>query len=127
MSLDLKALDEIIKSATGSALHEVLSPILEDEKKKQRDMSKRLKELEAEDDKEEGLEEAEDEGDEGLHANFKLSKGGEIISLIKDNTIVDQIEFGPQISEVSSGRLTGHTGKLENLSPTPGASNRTYK
>ena len=69
----------------------------------------------------------EDEGDEGLHANFKLSKGGEIISLIKDNTIVDQIEFGPQISEVSSGRLTGHTGKLENLSPTPGASNRTYK
>ena len=65
MSLDLKALDEIIKSATGSALHEVLSPILEDEKKKQRDMSKRLKELEAEDDKEEGLEEAEDEGDEG--------------------------------------------------------------
>ena len=69
----------------------------------------------------------EDEGDEGLHANFKLSKGGEIISLIKDNTIVDQIEFGPQASEVSSGRLTGHTGKLENLSPTPGASNRTYK
>ena len=69
----------------------------------------------------------EDEGDEGLHANFKLSKGGEIISLIKDNTIVDQIEFGPQVSEVSSGRLTGHTGKLENLSPTPGASNRTYK
>ena len=65
MSLDLKALDEIIKSATDSALHEVLSPILEDEKKKQRDMSKRLKELEAEDDKEEGLEEAEDEGDEG--------------------------------------------------------------
>ncbi len=69
----------------------------------------------------------EDEGDEGLHANFKLSKGGETISLIKDNTIVDQIEFGPQVSEVSSGRLTGHTGKLENLSPTPGASNRTYK
>ena len=60
----------------------------------------------------------EDEGDEGLHANFKLSKGGETISLIKDNTIVDQIEFGPQVSEVSSGRLTGHTGKLENLSPT---------
>ena len=54
MSLDLKALDEIIKSATDSALHEVLSPLLEDEKKKQRDMSKRLKELEAEDDKEEG-------------------------------------------------------------------------
>ncbi len=69
----------------------------------------------------------EDEGDEGLHANFKLSKGGEIISLIKDNTIVDQIEFGPQVSEVSSGRLAGHTGKLEKLSPTPGTSNRTYK
>ena len=69
----------------------------------------------------------EDGGAEGLHANFKLSKAGEMISLIKDNTIVDQIEFGPQVSEVSSGRLSGHTGKLEKLSPTPGTSNRTYK
>ena len=60
MSFDLKALDEIIKSATNSALQEVLSPILEDEKKKQKDMSSRLKELESEEGKEE-LDEAEEE------------------------------------------------------------------
>jgi len=71
---------------------------------------------------------ADEDGDEeGLHANFKLSKGGEVIFLMKDNAIVDQIEFGPQVSEVSSGRLSGHTGKLEKLNPTPGTSNRTYK
>ena len=46
---------------------------------------------------------------------------------VKDNAIVDQIEFGPQVSEVSSGRLSGHTGKLEKLIPTPGTSNRTYE
>lgn len=64
MSFDLKALNEIIKSATDSALKEVLSPILEDEKKKQKDMSTRLKELEAEDQKEE-LDEAEEDDEEG--------------------------------------------------------------
>ena len=63
MSFDLKALDEIIKSATNSALQEVLSPILEDEKKKQKDMSSRLKELEAEEGKED-LEEAEEDSPE---------------------------------------------------------------
>ena len=60
MSFNLKALDEIIKSATSSALQEVLSPILEDEKKKQKDMSKRLKELESEKEIDE-LEEGEDD------------------------------------------------------------------
>ena len=60
---DLKGLDELIKRATDSALTEVLSPILEDEKKKQKDMSDRLKELEGSDESEE-LEEGEEEGDE---------------------------------------------------------------
>ena len=66
----------------------------------------------------------EDGGAEGLHANFKLSKSGEMIFLIKDNTLVDQVEFGLQVSEVSSGRISGRAGKLEKLRPTPGAANR---
>jgi Ca2+-binding EF-hand superfamily protein len=66
----------------------------------------------------------EDGGDAGLHANFKLSKTGETIILSHRNAIVDQIEFGPQISEISSGRVSGHTGKIEKLRPTPGAANR---
>ena len=69
----------------------------------------------------------EDGSSEGLHANFKLSKSGEVIFLVKDNAIVDQIEFGPQASEVSSGRLSGHTGKLEKLSPTPGFANQAFE
>ncbi len=69
----------------------------------------------------------EDGSSEGLHANFKLSKAGEVISLMKDNAIVDQIEFGPQVSEVSSGRLSGHTGKLEKLRPTPGIANQAFQ
>jgi len=66
----------------------------------------------------------EDGGTKGLHANFKLSKAGEMIFLTKGNTLVDQVEFGPQISEISTGRLSGHRGKLEKLHPTPGAANR---
>ena len=69
----------------------------------------------------------EDGGAEGLHANFKLSKAGEMIFLIKDDTIVDQIEFGPQVSEISSGRLSVPNGKLEKLRPTPGNPNQSYK
>ena len=66
----------------------------------------------------------EDGGDEGLHANFKLSKKGEMIILTKDHTIVDKVEFGPQTSEISNGRISGHKGKLEKLRPTPGTANQ---
>ena len=69
----------------------------------------------------------EDGGAEGLHANFKLSKAGEMIFLFKDDTIVDQVEFGPQVSEISSGRLSVPNGKLEKLRPTPGNPNQSYK
>jgi len=69
----------------------------------------------------------EDGGAEGLHANFKLSKAGEMIFLFKDDTIVDQVEFGPQVSEISSGRLSVPNGKLEKLRPTPGTPNQSYK
>jgi len=66
----------------------------------------------------------EDGGDEGLHANFKLSKNGEAIILTRSDAIVDQIKYGLQTPEISSGRLSGRAGKLEKLRPTPGATNR---
>jgi hypothetical protein len=68
----------------------------------------------------------EDGGDDGLHANFKLSKAGETIILSRASAIVDKVEFGPQISEISSGRVSGLSGKLEKLRPTPGAANRAF-
>jgi len=68
---------------------------------------------------------ADKDGDnEGLHANFKLSKDGEWIILTNSDAIVDKIDFGPQMPDISSGRISGHTGKIKNLHPTPDAANR---
>jgi hypothetical protein len=66
----------------------------------------------------------EDGGDEGLHANFKLSKDGEVIILTNQDAIVDSLKYGPQISEVSSGRIAGDNGTIRKLRPTPGSPNR---
>ena len=54
-------LDEIVRNATGSALSEILSPLLEDEKKKQKSMEEELSELESDDKKQNELDEADDE------------------------------------------------------------------
>ena len=66
----------------------------------------------------------EDGGSAGLHANFKLSKGGESIILSNSDVVVDKVEFGPQMPDLSSGRISGHTGKIEKLDPSPSAANR---
>ena len=66
----------------------------------------------------------EDGEDEGLHANFKLSKDGEVIMLTNQGALVDGLKYGPQISEVSSGRISGDKGGIQKLRPTPGAANR---
>ena len=65
-----------------------------------------------------------DGGSEGLHANFKLSKNGESIILTNSDAVVDKIDFGPQMPGISNGRIFGHTGKIKNLHPTPGAANQ---
>ena len=40
-----------------------------------------------------------------LHADFKLSKGGEAIGIFAaDGTVVDYVEFGPQTTDYSEGR-----------------------
>ena len=70
----------------------------------------------------------DEDGSQGeLHANFKLSKDGEIITL-HDSTanglvLMDEIEFGPQTTDVSSGRFPDGADNMENLAPTPGSSN----
>ena len=64
MSLKNLNLDELVRSATGVALKEILSPLLEDEKKKQDAMEAELSELESSDDKKDDLDEADDEEEE---------------------------------------------------------------
>ena len=59
----LKDLDRLIREATMSSFGELLSPLLEDERKKQGDMADRTKALDASDSADE-IDEAEDEGTE---------------------------------------------------------------
>jgi hypothetical protein len=60
----------------------------------------------------------------GLHANFKLAKGGEVVLLIgQDDTLIDSLEFGEQRADVAFGRYPNGVGRLQLLPPTPGAPN----
>ena len=66
----------------------------------------------------------EDGADGELHANFKLSAGGESIHFSReDGTILDEVTFGEQTADVSYGRLPNGTGPFTDLSPTPKANN----
>jgi hypothetical protein len=61
-----------------------------------------------------------------LHTNFALSASGESVVLTGPDgvSIVDQITFGPQQSDVSYGRITdGGSPWVEFVIPTPNASN----
>jgi len=62
----------------------------------------------------------------GLHANFKLNADGEQLSLMAADaaTVIDSIEFGPQIIDVSYGRYPDGDPNLRYMAePTPGATN----
>ena len=71
----------------------------------------------------------EDGGDEpGLHANFKLSNGGEEIYLVdtddQGNAILDHVLFEAQETDISYGRTPDGTGDFASLNwPTPASSN----
>jgi hypothetical protein len=72
-----------------------------------------------------------DEGtpvDDGLHANFKLSKKGETIYLIdadsRGNVVLDQITYGLLKEEVSFGRFPDGDPSWQPMVPTPGKLNR---
>lgn len=64
---------------------------------------------------------------EGLHADFKLSKGGEVALLVDTdahgNQVLDSITFGEQETDVAFGRLPDGTGDFQIVRATPGAPN----
>ena len=69
----------------------------------------------------------DEDASEGLHANFKLSKGGETAILVdtnaRGNKVLDSIAFGEQETDKAYGRLPDGTGDFQVVQATPGASN----
>ena len=63
----------------------------------------------------------------GLHANFKLSKNGEMVMLIdidqRGNQILDVIKFRGQQENIALGRVPNGTGDFTPLGGTPGKRN----
>ena len=60
-----------------------------------------------------------DEDQEGLHANFKLSASGESIYLVDSDTlIINEVAFGEQTTDISTGRYPNGTGSFIEMSPT---------
>jgi spore coat protein CotH len=67
----------------------------------------------------------EDLDQEGLHAGFKLSSGGEsVVFSNPDLSVVDSTSFGAQTIDVSMARIPNGTGPFVAAdTPTPGAAN----
>jgi hypothetical protein len=64
---------------------------------------------------------ADEDGDEqdGLHANFKLSSGGESVLLMNaDTVIIDEVTYGEIETDISYARLPNGTGNFEFTAPT---------
>jgi len=62
----------------------------------------------------------------GIHANFKLSAGGEFVALVDvdGSTILDAVNFGPQQADISYGRSPdGSNAWVFFDPPTPGSTN----
>lgn len=68
----------------------------------------------------------DDAGQDGVHASFKLSKGGEFIGIVAADgvTFVDSLSFGEQSTDVSMGRFPDGSSEWMFLSPTPGGANQ---
>ena len=70
----------------------------------------------------------DEDATEGLHANFKLSKGGETVMLVgpdaQGNVVLDSVTFGNQETDVSYGRLPNGTGDFQVVAATPDGANR---
>jgi hypothetical protein len=66
----------------------------------------------------------EDPNQDGLHANFRLSAGGESLVLSRpDSTVVDQVVFGDQDENVAYARVPNGTGPFVEQDATFGFNN----
>lgn len=66
----------------------------------------------------------EDLDQDGLHANFKLSAGGESVILSDaDLLILDEVDYTDQTADVSYARIPNGTGDFENAFPTFASNN----
>ncbi len=68
---------------------------------------------------------ADEDGSQGPnHANFKLSKDGEIIALFDaEGNIIDRVQYGAQTSDFTNGYYPDGANAILPLIPTPEASN----
>lgn len=65
-----------------------------------------------------------DEEQVGLHADFKLSASGESVLLIDaTGTIVDEVSYAEQTTDISYGRFPNGTGDFRAMNPTFNAAN----
>ena len=73
---------------------------------------------------------ADDDGTQGaLHTNYQLSESGETILLVHPDarTVIDEIEFGPQVRDVSYGRFEDGADTWGfHIEATPGLRNRPH-
>lgn len=68
----------------------------------------------------------EDPDQEGLHADFRLSAGGETMLLVDaDTALVDSVTYANQMADVSHGRFPNGTGDFQDMTPTFNAENST--
>jgi len=65
-----------------------------------------------------------DEEQEGLHANFKLSSSGETVLLSNAALdIINEVSFGQQFADTTTGRFPNGTGEFMLMEPTFGMEN----
>lgn len=71
---------------------------------------------------------ADEEAEPGLHANFKLSAKGEVLTLVRkrndDWESVDRVRFPKLGDGIAYARLPDGQGRWQPAAPTPGAANR---
>jgi len=63
----------------------------------------------------------DDKSHDGLHANFKLSKEGELLALVSELGVLGTFRFPTQADDVSYGWVDG---KMQVLKPSPGKANQ---
>lgn len=66
----------------------------------------------------------EDLDQDGLHADFKLSAGGETLLLTDQETaLIDSVSYADQEADISHGRFPNGTGDFKDMTPTFNAEN----